>query len=146
MQFCAVTAAIIMGAVAERGRLLPAMVFVFIWATIVYCPLTCWVWNTNGWGYKWGVMDYAGGGSVGLVQMTTEAQEMPTYLQDDWQRDWGVLDKLTTYQDGAGEEPKQVVLEKSTETRSGTRYRSTPSRFTLAQHAHTPYTHADLSY
>ncbi|AEI08854.1 arabinosyl transferase C [Corynebacterium resistens DSM 45100] len=66
------------------------------------------------------VMDYAGGGSVGLVQMTTEAQEMPTYLQDDWQRDWGVLDKLTTYQDGAGEEPKQVVLEKSTETRSGT--------------------------
>nr|KMM65525.1 ammonium transporter MeaA [Coccidioides posadasii RMSCC 3488] len=67
MQFCAVTAAIIMGAVAERGRLLPAMVFVFFWATIVYCPVTCWVWNSNGWAAKYGVMDYAGGGPVEIV-------------------------------------------------------------------------------
>lgn len=64
MQFAAVTAAIVMGAVAERGRMLPAMVFTFIWATIVYCPLACWAWNVNGWGYKYGVMDYAGGGPV----------------------------------------------------------------------------------
>lgn len=64
MQFCAITAAIIMGTVAERGRLLPAMVFVFVWATAVYCPLTCWVWNPNGWANKFGVMDYAGGGPV----------------------------------------------------------------------------------
>lgn len=64
MQFCAVTAAIVMGAVAERGRLLPAMVFTFVWATLVYCPLACWAWNVNGWGYKYGVMDYAGGGPV----------------------------------------------------------------------------------
>ncbi|KAN0076082.1 Ammonium transporter AmtB-like domain containing protein [Elaphomyces granulatus] len=64
MQFCAVTAAIVMGAVAERGRLLPAMVFTFIWATIVYCPIACWAWNVNGWGFRYGVMDYAGGGPV----------------------------------------------------------------------------------
>ncbi|KAJ5478373.1 hypothetical protein N7530_003882 [Penicillium desertorum] len=64
MQFCGVTAAIVMGAVAERGRLLPAMVFVFLWATIVYCPLACWAWNVNGWAFKYGVMDYAGGGPV----------------------------------------------------------------------------------
>ncbi|KAJ5214838.1 hypothetical protein N7468_010517 [Penicillium chermesinum] len=64
MQFCGVTAAIVMGAVAERGRLLPAMVFTFIWATIVYCPLACWAWNVNGWAFKYGVMDYAGGGPV----------------------------------------------------------------------------------
>ncbi|EQL32682.1 hypothetical protein RJZ56_001513 [Blastomyces dermatitidis] len=64
MQFCAVTAAIIMGSVAERGRLLPAMVFTFFWATLVYCPLVCWVWNVNGWAYKWGVLDFAGGGPV----------------------------------------------------------------------------------
>ncbi|KAK9458277.1 ammonium transporter AmtB-like domain-containing protein [Dipodascopsis uninucleata] len=62
--FCAVTLAIIMGAVAERGRLIPAMVFTFAWATIVYCPVAYWVWNTNGWAYKWGVLDYAGGGPV----------------------------------------------------------------------------------
>lgn len=64
MQFCAVTGAIVVGAVAERGRLIPAMVFIFIWATIVYCPIACWAWNINGWGYKFGVMDYAGGGPV----------------------------------------------------------------------------------
>ncbi|KAL9621893.1 MAG: hypothetical protein Q9160_003714 [Pyrenula sp. 1 TL-2023] len=64
MQFCAVTAAIVMGAVAERGRMLPAMVFTFVWATLVYCPLACWAWNAGGWGFKYGVMDYAGGGPV----------------------------------------------------------------------------------
>ncbi|EME42570.1 hypothetical protein DOTSEDRAFT_73422 [Dothistroma septosporum NZE10] len=64
MQFCAVTAAIVVGAVAERGRLMPAMVYIFFWATLVYCPIACWVWNVNGWAYKWGVLDYAGGGPV----------------------------------------------------------------------------------
>ncbi|CAG8972935.1 hypothetical protein HYALB_00001355 [Hymenoscyphus albidus] len=64
MQFAAVTAAIVMGAVAERGRLIPAMVFTFCWATIVYCPIACWVWNVNGWAFKYGVLDYAGGGPV----------------------------------------------------------------------------------
>ncbi|KFA70447.1 hypothetical protein S40285_00631 [Stachybotrys chlorohalonatus IBT 40285] len=61
MMFCAVTAALTIGAVAERGRVIPAMVFVFFWATLVYCPLAYWVWNPNGWGYVYGVLDYAGG-------------------------------------------------------------------------------------
>jgi Amt family ammonium transporter len=64
LQFCATTAAIVVGAVAERGRLIPAMVFIFVWATLVYCPIACWVWNVNGWGFKYGVLDYAGGGPV----------------------------------------------------------------------------------
>jgi len=67
MQFCAVTAAIVVGATAERGRLIPMMVFIFFWATIVYCPVACWVWNVNGWAFKWGVLDYAGGGPVEIV-------------------------------------------------------------------------------
>lgn len=52
------------GAVAERGRLLPFLVWTFLWATLVYNPLACWVWNVNGWAYNYGVMDYAGGGPV----------------------------------------------------------------------------------
>ena len=40
------------------------MVFTFFWATLVYCPIACWVWNVNGWAYTWGVLDYAGGGPV----------------------------------------------------------------------------------
>ncbi|KAK9474947.1 ammonium transporter AmtB-like domain-containing protein [Dipodascopsis tothii] len=62
--FCAVTVAIVMGGIAERGRLFPALVFSFVWATLVYCPLACWVWNPNGWAFKYGVLDYAGGGPV----------------------------------------------------------------------------------
>ncbi|PHH75260.1 hypothetical protein CDD80_2506 [Ophiocordyceps camponoti-rufipedis] len=61
MMFCAVTAAITVGAVAERGRVVPAMVFIFVWATLVYCPLAYWVWNANGWAMRRGVLDYAGG-------------------------------------------------------------------------------------
>ncbi|KAI9834933.1 MAG: hypothetical protein M1819_002656 [Sarea resinae] len=67
MQFCATTAAIVMGAVAERGRLIPAMVFTFCWATLVYCPIACWAWNINGWAFKYGVNDYAGGGPVEIA-------------------------------------------------------------------------------
>jgi len=67
MQFCAVTGAIIVGAVAERGRLVPMMVFIFFWATIVYAPVAHWVWNANGWAFKYGVLDYAGGGPVEIV-------------------------------------------------------------------------------
>lgn len=64
MMFCATTAAITVGAIAERGRLIPALVFIFFWATLVYCPIAYWAWGSMGWGYKWGVMDYAGGGPV----------------------------------------------------------------------------------
>jgi ammonium transporter, Amt family len=61
MMFCAVTGALTVGAVAERGRVIPSMVFIFCWATLVYCPLAYWVWNANGWGFTHGVLDYAGG-------------------------------------------------------------------------------------
>jgi Amt family ammonium transporter len=59
--FLCVTLAIVAGCVAERGRLLPHMVFLFFWATLVYCPVVAWVWRPAGWAAKWGVLDYAGG-------------------------------------------------------------------------------------
>ncbi|KAF8588433.1 ammonium transporter [Ramaria rubella] len=64
MEFAAVTVAILMGGLAERGRVLPAMIFSFMWITLVYCPLACWAWNPNGWAFQWGVLDFAGGGPV----------------------------------------------------------------------------------
>ncbi|KAF8455778.1 ammonium transporter AmtB-like domain-containing protein [Kalaharituber pfeilii] len=67
MMFAAVTVAIVMGSIAERGRVLPAMVFTFLWTTLVYCPIACWVWGANGWALKYGVMDYAGGGPVEIA-------------------------------------------------------------------------------
>lgn len=64
MEFACVTVGILVGGIAERGRVLPAMVVTFFWMTLVYCPLACWAWNVNGWGYKFGVLDFAGGGPV----------------------------------------------------------------------------------
>ncbi|SCU80071.1 LADA_0B04896g1_1 [Lachancea dasiensis] len=62
--FLCVTLSIIAGCTAERGRLLPHTVFLFCFATLVYCPVTYWVWAADGWAYRWGVLDWAGGGPV----------------------------------------------------------------------------------
>ena len=61
MMFMCVTLSIVSGATAERGRLLPHMVFLFIFATVVYCPICYWIWAPGGWAYQWGVLDWAGG-------------------------------------------------------------------------------------
>ncbi|AAS50447.1 AAR082Wp [Eremothecium gossypii ATCC 10895] len=65
--FMCVTLAIIAGATAERGRLLPHMVFLFLFATVVYCPVAYWVWSPGGWAAQWGVLDWAGGGPVEIL-------------------------------------------------------------------------------
>lgn len=62
--FAAITVALGIGAVAERGRLAPAMAFAFIWSTLIYDPLVCWTWNPSGWVYKLGGLDFAGGTPV----------------------------------------------------------------------------------
>lgn len=62
--FAALTPMILLGATAERGRYAPALVFTFVWATLVYDPIACWTWNANGWSYLMGTLDFAGGGPV----------------------------------------------------------------------------------
>ncbi|KAB5550801.1 ammonium transporter AmtB-like domain-containing protein [Coniochaeta sp. 2T2.1] len=62
--FAAITPALAIGAAADRGRMLPALVFIFIWATIVYDPIAYWTWNANGWSFKMGGLDFAGGTPV----------------------------------------------------------------------------------
>lgn len=69
--FCCVTAAIVAGSIAERGRVIPMMVFLFFWATFVYCPIAHWVWGHHGWALRWGVLDYAGGGPVEICSGMT---------------------------------------------------------------------------
>ncbi|ODV78471.1 ammonium transporter [Suhomyces tanzawaensis NRRL Y-17324] len=69
MQFLLVTLAILAGAcVAERGRFLPSMIFLFCWATVVYCPVVYWIWG-GGWAssFRGGALDYAGGGPVEIL-------------------------------------------------------------------------------
>ncbi|CAG8620676.1 7769_t:CDS:2 [Ambispora leptoticha] len=59
--FAAITPALAIGAAAERGRTLPTLVFVFIWSTLIYDPIACWVWGKNGWSKNLGALDFAGG-------------------------------------------------------------------------------------
>lgn len=62
--FAAITVALAVGAVAERGRLAPCLLFAFVWATLVYDPIACWTWNPSGWSAKLGGLDFAGGTPV----------------------------------------------------------------------------------
>ncbi|KAL8387822.1 hypothetical protein RB595_009650 [Gaeumannomyces hyphopodioides] len=65
--FSSITVALATGAVAERGRMLPCVVFMFIWATIVYCPIAHWVWDPAGWSNQMGGLDFAGGSPVHIA-------------------------------------------------------------------------------
>jgi len=58
--FVTATAMILAGAMLERGRLWPSMLFLLCWTTFVYYVLAYLEWNPNGWLYQLGVYDYAG--------------------------------------------------------------------------------------
>lgn len=47
-KFAIITPALIVGAVAERIRFGPFILFMLIWSTIVYCPVAYCVWNVQG--------------------------------------------------------------------------------------------------
>lgn len=79
LMFAALTPMLAAGAFAERVRLGPALVWVFVWATLVYDPIACWTWNPRGWGYKLGVYDFAGGTPV-HISSGTAALAISIYL------------------------------------------------------------------
>lgn len=55
------TPALIFGSVAERVRVIPAAIFIFLWTTTVYDFLAFWAWGPTGWAKLLGVYDFAGG-------------------------------------------------------------------------------------
>jgi Amt family ammonium transporter len=59
--FAIITPALITGAFAERMKFSAFLVFMVIWATIVYCPVAHWVWGDGGWLKGLGALDFAGG-------------------------------------------------------------------------------------
>jgi Amt family ammonium transporter len=58
--FAIVTAALISGAIVERMRFGPYLVFITLWSLLVYAPVAHWVWG-GGWIAKLGALDFAGG-------------------------------------------------------------------------------------
>jgi Amt family ammonium transporter len=62
--FAIITVALFTGAVVERIKFGSLLVFSALWLTIVYLPITHWVWGSGGWLSKLGVLDFAGGAVV----------------------------------------------------------------------------------
>lgn len=59
--------------------------------------------------------DSFGGGPLGWTELLMEAETIPTYVSDDWDRDWGALEQFTRYVPQAPAAELQVT----TETRTG---------------------------
>ena len=67
MTFAVITPALIYGGFAERVRFGAAMLFSVLWILAVYAPITHWVWDTQGWLFSMGLMDFAGGTVVHIT-------------------------------------------------------------------------------
>ncbi|MEN8214309.1 MAG: ammonium transporter, partial [Pseudomonadota bacterium] len=74
MTFAVITPALIVGAFAERMKFSAMLIFMVIWSTLVYAPITHWVWGDGGFLLEEGILDFAGGtvvhinaGIAGLV-------------------------------------------------------------------------------
>jgi Amt family ammonium transporter len=67
MMFAIITPALISGAFAERMKFSAYVVFVLAWCTLVYIPVAHWVWAEEGWLFKLGALDFAGGTVVHLT-------------------------------------------------------------------------------
>ncbi len=72
--FAAITCALIVGSYAERIKFAGVLLFSVIWFTFSYVPIAHMVWASDGWLFKDGALDFAGGtvvhinaGIAGLV-------------------------------------------------------------------------------
>ena len=61
MMFAIITPALITGAFVERFKFTTYLIFLVVWVTIVYAPVAHWVWSPEGWLFKDGALDFAGG-------------------------------------------------------------------------------------
>ena len=74
MTFAIITPALIVGAFVDRMKYSALLIFIGLWVTFVYAPITHWVWGDGGWLGAKGILDFAGGtvvhinaGIAGLV-------------------------------------------------------------------------------
>ena len=66
MTFAIITPALIVGAFAERMHFSAMLLFSGLWLTLVYAPITHWVWG-GGWLGEMGLLDFAGGTVVHIT-------------------------------------------------------------------------------
>ncbi len=66
LTFAIITPALIVGGFAERMRFSAMLIFSAVWVTLVYLPITHWVWG-GGWLGNMGLLDFAGGTVVHIT-------------------------------------------------------------------------------
>ena len=61
MMFAIITPSLVVGAVAERIRFSSYTLFIVLFSLFVYAPIAHWTWNPEGFLFKMGILDFAGG-------------------------------------------------------------------------------------
>jgi Amt family ammonium transporter len=61
LMFAIITPGLVVGAVAERIRFNAYILFTVLFCILVYAPLAHWSWHPEGFLFKWGALDFAGG-------------------------------------------------------------------------------------
>lgn len=61
LMFAIITPGLVVGAVAERIRFTSYIAFIALFSLLVYAPLAHWTWHPDGFLFKMGVLDFAGG-------------------------------------------------------------------------------------
>jgi Amt family ammonium transporter len=64
MMFAVITPALITGATADRLKFSAYAVIIGVWSVLVYPTVAHWVFSPNGWLFKRGALDFAGGAVV----------------------------------------------------------------------------------
>ncbi len=61
LKFAIITPALITGTFAERIRFKSYILFLVLFSLLIYAPLAHWTWHADGFLFKMGVLDFAGG-------------------------------------------------------------------------------------
>jgi Amt family ammonium transporter len=61
LMFAIITPGLVVGAVAERIRFTSYILFIALFSLLVYAPIAHWTWHPQGFLFKMGVLDFAGG-------------------------------------------------------------------------------------
>lgn len=61
LMFAIITPGLVVGAIAERMRFVSYVLFTVLFSLLVYAPLAHWSWHPEGFLFKMGALDFAGG-------------------------------------------------------------------------------------
>jgi Amt family ammonium transporter len=61
LMFAIITPGLVVGAVAERIRFTAYILFIALFSLLVYAPIAHWTWHPDGFLFKMGALDFAGG-------------------------------------------------------------------------------------